>query len=267
MPLAAESYYAAVGSFCLCPAHALQAILHHRKEAGKCVLCRHVPWKASSPQILLRRGRNFGLCPAHSLQAIPHHRKEAGKRVLCSDAPEEAACGRIVSRRGRNFLRRPSLPQPLSKFASPPPSGARGQSPPGWGAELRASIQVFYRNVEARILHRAGACASVFVLGLVVLSRGKAKRERSSLGALACHSRAHPLKRTGTACLKNCDMYVLFGDLGSMLTVPLPMFGWYLMIQAWTICNVFWIYIYIHYIYLYISISRDVPLDKYLISV
>ena len=42
MPLAAESYYAAVGSFCLCPAHALQAILHHRKEAGKCVLCRHV---------------------------------------------------------------------------------------------------------------------------------------------------------------------------------------------------------------------------------
>ena len=120
MPLAAESYYAAVGSFCLCPAHALQAILHHRKEAGKCVLCRHVSSKASSPKILLRRGRNFCLCPAHALQAIPHHRKEAGKRVLCSEAPEEAACGRILSRRGRNLLGRPSLPQPLSKFASPP---------------------------------------------------------------------------------------------------------------------------------------------------
>ena len=42
MPLAAESYYAAAGSFCLCPAHALQAIPHHRKEAGKRVLCSHV---------------------------------------------------------------------------------------------------------------------------------------------------------------------------------------------------------------------------------
>ena len=55
------------------------------------------------------------------------------------------------------------------------------QAAPSWSkgpvAGLRASIQVFFRNVEARILHRAGACASVFVLGLVVLSRGKAKRD------------------------------------------------------------------------------------------
>ena len=66
------------------------------------------------------------------------------------------------------------------------------QAPPSWSKGPVASWMrrrasgfnpgVFQkcRNVEARILHRAGACASVFVLGLVVLSRGKAKRERSS---------------------------------------------------------------------------------------
>ena len=64
-PLAAESYFAAVGIFCLCPAHALQAIPRHRKEAGKRVLCSQVSWKAASPKNLLRHGGIFlpALCP------------------------------------------------------------------------------------------------------------------------------------------------------------------------------------------------------------
>ena len=125
-PLAAESYFAAVGIFCPCPAHTLQAILRHRKEAGKRVLCSQGSWKAASPKILLRHGkiflacpllppykaplprkeassgkrqkhkkillrcrRNFCPCAAQALQAIPHHRKEAGTRVLCSQAPKK----------------------------------------------------------------------------------------------------------------------------------------------------------------------------------
>ena len=102
-PLAPKSYCATVGffacalltpykpsftrekkpgsAFCVArsPAHTLQAILHHRKEAGKRVLCSQVSWKATSPKILLRHGRIFCLCPAHALQATPHHRKEGAE--------------------------------------------------------------------------------------------------------------------------------------------------------------------------------------------
>ena len=54
--------------FCLCPAHTLQAI-HHRKEAGKRVLCSPAPEEAACGKILLRRGRNFfgRPCLPHSL--------------------------------------------------------------------------------------------------------------------------------------------------------------------------------------------------------
>ena len=89
--------------FCLCPAHALHAIPHHRKEAGKRVLCSQVSWKATSPKILLRHGRIFCLCPAHALHAVPHHRKEAGKRVLCSQVSWKATSPKILLRHGRIF--------------------------------------------------------------------------------------------------------------------------------------------------------------------
>ena len=88
--------------FCLCPAHALQAIPHHRKEAGKRVLCSQVSWKATSPKILLRHGRIFCLCPAHALQATLHHRKVAGKRVLCSQVSSRPSA-KILLRHGRIF--------------------------------------------------------------------------------------------------------------------------------------------------------------------
>ena len=141
------------------------------------------------------------------------------------------------------------------------PPRPRGQSLPGWGVGLRASIQVSFIHIEARILHRAGACASVFVLGLVVLSRGRAKRERHVLHwvlvlLLACHlPRAPSPKRRGTGWLvfkTVVFMCILFGDLSSIITVPLPVFGWYVMIQAWTISNVFR---YIHTLYLYFLVS------------
>ena len=90
-PLAPKSYCASVGFFacalltpckpplttkkkpgnvfCLCPAHALQAIPHHRKEAGKRVLCGQAAEEAACGKILLRRGRNFlgRPCLPHSL--------------------------------------------------------------------------------------------------------------------------------------------------------------------------------------------------------
>ena len=45
--------------FCLCPAHTLQAIPHHRTGAGKHLLCSQVSWKATSPKILIAPRWNF----------------------------------------------------------------------------------------------------------------------------------------------------------------------------------------------------------------
>ena len=71
-PFAAESYYAAVGIFCLCPAHALQAIPHHRKEAGNRILCSQVSWKATiAPKSYCTTVGFFGLRSAPTLQSPP----------------------------------------------------------------------------------------------------------------------------------------------------------------------------------------------------
>ena len=196
-PLAPKSYCAAVGIFACALLTPYKPSLTTEKKPGSAFCVGMSPERPLAPKSYCATVGFFCLpsAPIFKKFLCQGKRSQLRKKVTSTEKSYCAAVGIFACALLTPY--KPSLTtekKPGSAFcvAKPPKKplvaesyrGAVGISRVGLACHNRcpnlASIQVFFRNVEARILHRAGACASVFVLGLVVLSRGKAKRERSS---------------------------------------------------------------------------------------
>ena len=89
--------------FCLCPAHALQAILHQQKRSREALCVARSPERPLAAKSYCATVGFFACALLTPYKPSFTNREEAGKRVLCSQVSWKATSPKILLRHGRIF--------------------------------------------------------------------------------------------------------------------------------------------------------------------